>query len=220
MENGTTGLSAADLALLNNNNDGWGGNNSWLWIFCLFFLFFGFGGNGFGFGANNQQAMSDAIAAGQGGYVTNSQMNDALKFQSLQDGNKEVISAIGQAKYDTANTLAAIEQRITAQESSILGLGNTIAEKQNTCCQETLRGIDGVKYDAAMNTASINQNTTAQVQKVLDAIQQNKIDSLQAKVNELEMKNATAGVLKYPNGFNYSMPNPFCNCGSGCGCNV
>lgn len=218
MENGTTGLSAADLALLNNNNDGWGGNNSWLWIFCLFILFFG--GNGFGFGGNNPQAMSDAIAAGNGGYVTNAQMNDALKFQSLQDGNKEVISAIGQSKYDTANTLAAIEQRITAQESSILGLGNKIAEKQNTCCQETLRGIDGVKYDAAMNTASINQNTTAQVQKVLDAIQQNKIDTLQAKVNELEMKNATAGVLKYPNGFNYSMPNPFCNCGSGCCGNV
>lgn len=217
MENGTSGLSAADLALL-NNNDGWGGNNSWLWIFCLFFLFFGFGGGGWGM--NNQQNLTDAIAAGQGGYVNNAQMNDALKFQSIQDGNKDIISSVEQAKYDTANTLASIEQRVTAQESNILALGNTIAEKQNTCCQEALRGIDGVNYNAAMNTASINQNTTAQVQKVLDAIQQNKIDTLQAQVNQLQLQNATNGVLRYPNGFNYSMPNPFCNCGSGCGCNV
>lgn len=218
MDSGTTsGLSAADLALLNNNNDGWGGSNSWIWFFCLFILFFGFGGNGWG---NNSQNVQDAVTAGNGGYVTNAQMNDALKFQSLQDGNKEVISAIGQSKYDTANTLSAIEQRITAQESNILGLGNTIAEKQNTCCQEMLRGIDGVNYNAAMNTASINANTTAQVQKVLDAVQQNKIDALQSQVNALQLQNATNGVLRYPNGFSYAMANPFCNCGSGCCGNV
>lgn len=212
MDNGM--FSPADYAAMSNNNS-WG-NGSWFWILALFFLFFGFGGNGWG---NNTQNVQDAVTAGNGGYVTNAQMNDALKFQSLQEGNKEVISAIGQSKYDTANTLSAIEQRITAQESSILGLGNTIAEKQNTCCQEALRGIDGVKYDGAINTAAINQNTTAQIQKVLDAIQQNKIESLQSKVNELEMKNAMAGTVKYPNGFSYAMPNPFCNCGSGC-CNV
>lgn len=217
MENGTSGLTAADLALLNNNNDGFGGSNSWLWIFCLFILFFGFGGNGWG---GNAQNVQDAVTAGQGGYVTNSQMNDALKFQSLQDGNKEVISAIGQSKYDTTNNLAAIEQRITAQESSILGLGNTIAEKQNTCCQEMLRGIDGVNYNAAMNTASINEKTSEVGQKILDALNQNKIDALQSQVNKLQLENATNGVLRYPNGFNYSMPNPFCNCGNGCCGNV
>lgn len=216
MDTGTSGLSASDVALL-NNNDGWG-NNSWIWIFCLFFLFFGFGGNGWN--GNNQQNMQDAIAAGNGGYVTNSQMNDALKFQSLQEGSKDIIASVEQSKYDTANTLAAIESRIAGQEANILALGNTIAEKQNTCCQQALRGIDGVNYNAAQNTASINENTTAQVQKVLDAIQQNKIDTLQAQVNQLQLQNATNGVLRYPNGFNYSMPNPFCNCGSGCGCNV
>lgn len=216
MDNGT--FSPADYAAMSRNDDGWG-NSAWIWIFCLFFLFFGFGNGGWGNNsAQTAQTVQDAVTAGNGGYVTNAQMNDALKFQSLQDGNKDIISAIGQSKYDTANTLAAIEQRITAQESNILALGSTIAEKQNTCCQETLRGIDGVNYNAAMNTAAINQNTTAQVQKVLDAIQQNKIDSLQNQVNALQLQNATSGVLRYPNAFNYSMPNPFCNCGSGCGC--
>ena len=213
MDNGTsTGLSSGDLALLNSNN-GLGGSNSWFWILALFFLFFGFGGNGFG---NNQQNLQDAIAAGNGGYVTNSQMNDAIKFQSLQDGNKDIISSVEQAKYDTANSLAAIESRITGQESNILALENTIAEKQNTCCQETLRGIDGVKYDAAKNAADINATTVSQAQKILDALNQNKIEALQNQVNQLQLQNATSGVVRYPNGFTYSMPNPFCNCGSGC----
>lgn len=213
MDNGTsTGLSSGDLALLNSNN-GMGGSNSWFWILALFFLFFGFGGNGFG---NNQQNLQDAIAAGNGGYVTNSQMNDAIKFQSLQDGNKDIISSVEQAKYDTANSLAAIESRITGQESNILALENTIAEKQNTCCQETLRGIDGVKYDAAKNAADINATTVSQAQKILDALNQNKIEALQNQVNQLQLQNATSGVVRYPNGFTYSMPNPFCNCGSGC----
>lgn len=212
MDNGT--FSPADYAAM-TGNDSFGGNGAWMWIFCLFILFFGFGGNGFGWGGNNAQNLSDAIAAGNGGYVTNAQMNDALKFQSLQEGNKDITDAIGQAKYDTANTLAAIEQRITAQESNILGLGNTIAEKQNTCCQEMLRGIDGVNYNAAMNTAAINQNTTAQTQKILDAIQQNKIDTLQAQVNDLQMKNQMAGVVRYPMNTMYGVPSP---CFGGCGC--
>lgn len=208
MDNGT--FSPADYAAM-NNNDGFGGGAAWFWIFALFILFFGFGNGGWG---NNQQNMSDAIAAGNGGYVTNAEMNDALKFQSLQEGNKEIIDAIGQSKYDTAGTLSAIEQRITAQESNILQLGSTIAEKQNTCCQEALRGIDGVNYNGAMNTAAINQNTTAQVQKVLDAIQQNKIDTLQAQVSDLQMKNQMAGVVRYPMNTMYGVPSP---CFGGCG---
>lgn len=212
MENGSSGLTTGDLALLNSDN-GFGGNGSWFWILALFFLFFGFGGNGFG---NNAQNVQDAVTAGNGGYVTNAQMNDALKFQSLQDGNKDIIQSVEQSKYDTANTLAAIEQRITAQESSILGLGNTIAEKQNTCCQEMLRGIDGVNYNAAMNTASMNEKTVEVGQKILDALNQNKIEALQNQVNALQLQNATSNVLRYPNSFGYAMPNPFCSCGSGC----
>lgn len=208
MDNGT--FSPADYAAMSGNKDGFGGGAAWIWFFAIIILFMFFGN-----GNNNQQNMTDAVIAGQGGYVTNSQMNDAIQFNSLQQGNRDVIGAVEQSKYDTANTLAAIEQRIAGQESSILQLGNTIAEKQNTCCQEALRGIDGVNYNAAMNTASINQNTTAQTQKILDAIQQNKIESLQSKVNELEMKNQMAGVVRYPMNTMYGVPSPCFGCGCG-----
>lgn len=36
----TNGLSASDVALLQNSNDGFDGNNSWLWFIVLLFMIF------------------------------------------------------------------------------------------------------------------------------------------------------------------------------------
>lgn len=232
MDNGT--FSPADYAAMthhDHHDDGFGNGGTWMWILCIFILFFMFGGFSGNAGGNPQQIMTDAVIAGQGGYVTNSQMNDAIQFNSLQNGDKDIISAVNQSKYDTTNTLSAIENRIAGQESNILSLGNTIAEKQNTCCQEMLRGIDGLGaqttqglaqlgYQASQDTASINAKTTEMGQKVLDALSQNKIESLQNQVSALQLQNAMAGVLRYPNQWTYNAgTSPFCSCGNGCGFN-
>ena len=72
------------------------------------------------------------------------------------------------------------------------------------------------RFDAAMNTATINATTTAQTQKILDAIQQNKIDALQSRVNQLETQNLLGNVVRYPTASTYNAgPSPFCNCGPG-----
>ena len=70
------------------------------------------------------------------------------------------------------------------------------------------------KHLLDMNTAAINATTTAQTQKILDAISQNKIEALQGKVNQLELQNAMANVVRYPNAYTYNAGSgPFCNCG-------
>ena len=54
------------------------------------------------------------------------------------------------------------------------------------------------------------------MQKVLDAISENKIEALQGRINQLELNNAVAGVVRYPTTFAYSAgQSPFCG---GCGC--
>ena len=74
-------------------------------------------------------------------------------------------------------------------------------------------GFGQNRFDSAMNTAAINATTTAQTQKILDALSQNKIETLQGKVNQLELQNALSGVVRYPNGYTYNAgPGPFCNC--------
>lgn len=77
-----------------------------------------------------------------------------------------------------------------------------------------VNGIDGAK------AYQMSANSTAQTQKVLDAIQQNKIDSLQAQVNQLQLQSAMCGVVRYPNATTYTAGmNPYWNqscCNNGC----
>ena len=81
-----------------------------------------------------------------------------------------------------------------------------------------MRAIDGVNYANAQNTASINANTTAQTQKILDAITQNKVEAMQNRINQLELAQQMAGVVRYPTEFAYNAgQSPFCNNGCGCG---
>ena len=198
-------------------NDGFGFGGGGLWLFAILALMWG--GNGGLFGGNSL------------GYrpATAEDVNNGFNFNDLQNQNRDIINAItsGTAQSVAAtnqtfhDTLAAFNDKYAELQRDIAGLSvgqaNLLA-KENECCCSTLRAIDGVNYNAAMNTASINANTTAQTQKILDALAQNKIDTLQNKVNQLELQNALNGVVRYPNSFAYNAgANPFCGCG--CGCN-
>lgn len=67
-----------------------------------------------------------------------------------------------------------------------------------------------------MNTASINANTTEVGQKILDAITGNQMAAMQNRINQLELQNQLAGVVRYPNGWTYNAgTSPFCG-----GCNM
>ena len=69
-----------------------------------------------------------------------------------------------------------------------------------------------------MNTAAIKEAILLDGQKTRDLITTNKIEALQDKVNKLEMAQATAGMVRYPNSMAYNAgPSPFCNCGGGFG---
>ena len=73
-------------------------------------------------------------------------------------------------------------------------------------------------YNGAMRDAATNANITAQIQSVKDMIAQNKIEALQSQVSQLQLAQATSGMLKFPNSWSYGagpFPPIF-----GCGCNV
>lgn len=58
-------------------------------------------------------------------------------------------------------------------------------------------------YDGAMRDAATNANFTAQIQGVKDMIAQNKIEALQAQVSQLQLAQATAGMLRFPQSWSY-----------------
>lgn len=192
-----TMMSPADIAALNNG--GFGDGGAFMWIFALLILanggFGGWGGNG---GVN----------------ALNADMQRGFDTQNLQAQTRDILSAVNSG---TAQTIAASTQNasnaITAikdgNASLIREFGNVenaltaLGGKQQECCCSILRGIDGVNYNNALNTAAINANTTEQTQKILDAIAGNRMADMQARINQLELAQATSGMLKFPNSWSY-----------------
>ena len=227
MENG--GLSAADVALL--NNDGMGGWNGMIWLFAILALM----GGGFGNWGHN----GFANAIGYENLATSNEVQRGFDNQNQLANEREILSAVNAG---TAQAVAATNQTFhdslmanqTLYNEIARDIGNVqvgqaqVLANQNQCCCDTKMLIQTTsantdakiaesKYESALNTASINANTTAQTQKILDALAQNKIESLQAQVNALELAQATSNVLRYPNSLTYnSGMSPFCGCNCGC----
>ena len=220
MDNGT-GLSASDVALL---NDGGIGGNSFIWLFAILALM----GGGFNWGGNNR-------GLGYENYATSNEVQRGFDNQNLQAQTRDILAAVNAG---TAQSVATTNQTFhdslmanqnlyneVARDIGNLSMGqaNILANQNECCCGTKLlitevgaginAGIAQNRYEAAMNTASINANTTAQTQRILDAIAQDKIETLQNQVNQLQLAQAVAGVVRYPMATTYSSGcNPFCGC--------
>lgn len=215
MDNGN--LSPADITALAGNGGFGNGWEGMIWLFAILALFnnggFGFGGNGSsnaiqadvnrGFDNQNLQAQTrdilGAVTSGTAQTIAASTANAQNAINAIKDGNAGVIREFG------------------VVESALTALGG----KQQECCCNTLRAIDATnyngaintaqinsniaqnRYEAALNTAAINDNTTAQTQKILDAIAGNRMADMQNQINQLQLQNATAGMLRFPQAWTY-----------------
>lgn len=177
----------ADLAAVTGSENGWGGGNCWVLI-ILFALIFGWGGNGFGRG--NGAPMEQP--------VTESSLCNAMNFNNLEGAVGRLSDSENMHMMQLSQGLASVGyenlRNFADTQSSVKDGDYALSRQLADCCCTTQRGIDGVNYNAAMNTAAINANTTAQAQRVLDAITQNKVESLQAEVSELKTQNMFCGI--------------------------
>lgn len=210
------GLSAADVALL--NNDGMGGWNGMIWLFAILALM----GGGFGGFGNNF-----ANAIGYENLATSNEVQRGFDNQNLQAQTRDILAAVNAG---TAQSVATTNQTFhdnlmanqnlyneVTRDISGLAMGQaSILAKQNECCCETKQLIMQNNYDGAMRDANTNANITAQIQSVKDMISQNKIEDLQNKISALELQAATSNVLRYPNAWTYNAGvSPFCGCNCG-----
>lgn len=193
MENG---LSAADVALL--NNDGMGGWNGMIWLFAILALM----GGGFGgFGGNNQYATSAEVQRGFDTQNLNAQTSAILG--AVNDGTAQSVAATNQTFHDSLMANQNLYNEVSRDISAVqLGLSNILAN-QNECCCSTKMLIQQTNYEGAMRDAATNANFTAQIQSVKDMIAQNKIEALQAQINRLELNAATSNVLRFPSSWSY-----------------
>lgn len=206
---GENGLSAADIAAINGGENGWGGM---IWLFAILALMGG--GFGGGWGGNNGNAIQADVNRGFDNQNLQAQTRDILA--AVTSGTAQTVGAANQVYHDVVGYVGDKYTELQRDVASLaVGQANMLAN-QNQCFCGIQRAIDGVNYNTAMQTASINQNTTAAMQKILDAIQGNRMDDMQNRINQLELQNQLGNVVRYPQGFVYNAGgNPFC----GCGCN-
>jgi len=203
------GMTASDVALMARDNDGWGNGMGFMWIFALLILanggFGNWGGNGF------------ANAIGYENLATSNEVQRGFDNQNSLANQREILAATNQVYHDV---VGALNDKYTEIQRDIAGIAiaqqQTIAN-QNECCCTTQRAIDGVNYNLAMQASDIKQAIAAEGQATRNMIQQNKIEAMQNRIDQLELAQAMQGVVRYPEGFVYNAGNnPFCN--GGCGC--
>lgn len=208
---GENGLTASDVALLNNDGmgGGWGGM---IWLFAILAMMGG------GFGWNGGNGNSNAIQ---------NDINRGFDNQNLQAQTRDILAAVNAASMTGVQTtnqvyhdiVSYVGDKYSELQRDVAGLAvgqaNLLAN-QNECCGGLTRQLMQNNYDAAMRDAATNANIVAQAQAIKDMFQADKFEAMQNRINQLELQNALAGVVRYPNGWTYNAGNsPFCG-----GCNM
>lgn len=206
------GYSLADIrAATEGNNDGFGyGGGAWFWIIII--LLFVWGGNGFG----NRNYESPIVS-------------DEFIKRDIFNTNQNVSTSACQTQRDI------LESRYATQ----LGFANSNAQAQACCC-ETQKEILQNRYDNALQTQTLSSQMAecccnlraeglANTQKIIDLIQQDKIDQLRDQVYTANLALNNANLANQV--INSIIPRPtpaYPSCspfvpstyGTGCGCNV
>lgn len=190
--------SLADIrAATGAEENGWGGGGAW-WIIILFLFMFGMGGGGWGWGNRG---------------------NDALTRAEMQQGfdTQEITRKLDGLSYGMCDGFYA---QNTTMLNGFSGVTAAVRDAQfaaQQCCCETNRNIDAVRYDAQKNTCDITTAIHAEGEATRALIQKNEMQNLRDRLQQMELREAMCGVVRYPMATTYtSGGNPFCGCNNGC----
>lgn len=209
-----TGLTASDVALL--NNDGMGGWNGMIWLFAILALM----GGGFGAWGNN----GFANAIGYENLSTSNEVQRGFDNQNSMANEREILATVNanslqgmqNANQNTQYLMNAFNDKYNELQRDIAGVSmmqQQAIANQNDCCCSTKMLIQENRYENAMNTAQIMQAIQADGNATRAMMQQDKVERLQQMVNDLQMQNQLQGVVRYPNGWTYNAGvAPFCQC--------
>lgn len=200
-----TNYSLADIAAAtggNRSNDGFGDGNGW-WL-ILFLLICGWGGYGFGGGFGGYGGGGFNSPAGQG-FATRTDIDAALATQGIENGIQNI-------------------------STQLCNGFNTLGSQMANCCCDLKQGQGEINYNMAAQTnilqntvnngfRDVIENQTAGVQRIIDTITQDKIQSLQTDLQSAQLQlsnvaqtqnieNIIRQILGYGN----------CTCNTGCGC--
>ena len=211
MDGTNSGLSASDIALMTGNNglggNGWGGM---IWIFALLMLanggFGGCGGNNFA-NAIGYENLATSNEVQRGFDNQNSMANQRDILAAVSNGTAQSVAAANQVYHDLQNNFSDKYSELARDIAAVQVSQQQAIANQNECCCSTKMMIADAganlsaqmaqnKYDNMLALAGLEQRLTSKMD-------QNKIEALQNQVNKLQLDQATAGMLRFPNSWSY-----------------
>lgn len=169
-------------AYAGGNNCGFGCGDGW-WV--ILFLFALMGNNGFGGWGGNGDVLP---------YLWNQNTSDAVNSRFDASGLSNQISGVqnavntGFASMEVANCNRAMDAMQTAYQNQISALQQNFAvqtQLQNCCC-ENRQAIAQLGSDLAREACADRQAVADGVQKIMDQMCQDKIDSKNERIAELQ----------------------------------
>lgn len=191
------------------------GGSSFMWIFGLLILLGLFNGGIGGLNGNTAAALGyENLATSnevQRGFDNqNSMANQREILSAVNSGTAQAVAATNQTFHDT---LGIIQNRYDELARDVAGLAvgqaNLLA-KENECCCSTKMLIQQTAADNALQMSQMEARLSAK----MDA---NEIQNLRDQVSQLQLQQATAGMLRFPNNWSYGA-GPFPPIFGGCGC--
>lgn len=185
-------------------NMGDNGMNGFMGIFGLLILLGilngGFGG-GFGGGNGNSNAIQNDINRGFDNQNLQAQSRDILGAVSA--GTAQSVAASNQVYHDIVGNLGDKYMELARDVAGVQGSVAQAIANQNECCcstklliSESTAGLSAQiaqnKYDNALALAGLEQRLTSKMD-------QGEITALRDKVQQLELAQATTGLLRFPN---------------------
>lgn len=186
-------MTPADLAAVVGNNDegGFGNGNGW-WIILLF-MFLGWGNRGWG--GNGSGGAGDA-----GGDMLYPWMNQAqgmwTGFSQIQ---QDLCNGFAGTTAAITNGFANAETAATARQMANMQQQFALSQQFSDCCCENRLGLANLGADIAREACSDRQavsdgvrdllaNQTAGIQRILDQMCQDKIDSKNEQIAQLRQE--------------------------------
>ena len=217
-----------------NGNGFWGGDGIWA-ILLLALLGNGGWGAGRGFGGG-YGAGSEFVGYELGKVATQADVasgfNNSAVLSSLNDIKLTQASNLNFINQGFAGLNTVIQSGFAGVDNAICTLGyqnqqgfNALAHQISDCCCATQRAIDGVNYNIAKQTCDIITNANSNTQRIVDYLQNEKIEALRAENVALKGKISNDAQSAYLLGElrtcpkpAYIVPNPNC-CYTACGNN-
>ena len=174
----SSGLSASDvLALTRENNNGFGGDWSWLIGLLVVAGIFGNGFGGFGgFGGGG---------AGLQGLATRADINEGFALQNITGGIQSIQQGICDSTYALNNT---ITNGFFGVDRGINGLSAQLAQ----CCCDNRAGLADLKYTIATESCDTRRAIADASRDIKEFLVNDKLATLSAENQALRFKASQA----------------------------